>query len=178
MTKVKWHARQGKVSLVDDSAITLDNDESYQTQAESGTATVVSTYMKDVTVTPPELEQDKIDTLGQNSNGFQNAFVNENPAGMATLSATLIMQGTELFEDALTPINDGTSFTSYGYASSLSGTKSLVVNFDDGTDKINIALKNAYIKVGDRKPSGTDGHWEQDIEAKCLPENYREQMSV
>ena len=174
MAKVKWAAKQATVKFIDDASITLDSSTSYSSQFSSGTE--VTSYMKDVTVTPPELSVEPINTLGSDTNGFQNAYTEEKPAGMAVISGTLVMQGDEVFETFFTSATNASGYTDYMYNSDKRNEKAMLVNFDDSTDEVDIVFKTAFMKLGERKPTGTDGHWEQSFEAKCLASNYREQF--
>jgi len=174
MAKVKWQARQAVIKFEDDASITLDASAALDTQFASGTA--ITAYMKDVTITPPEMEVEEIKTMGKDSDGFQNSYMEQKPEGLAMISGTLIMQGDEVLETAMTAITTGGSYTTYGYNVEKRSTKSFLVNLDDSTDEVNIVFKSAYLKFGERKPTGTDGHWEQSFEAKCLASNYREQF--
>jgi len=174
MAQVKWAAKQATVKFIDDSSVTLDSSTKYDTQFSSGTE--VTAYMKDATITPPELTVEPIHTLGSDSNGFQNAYTEEKPAGMAMLSGTMVMQGDEIFETWFTGATNATGYTDYMYNSDKRSEKAVLVKFSDSTDEVDIVLKTAFIKLGERKPTGVDGHWEQAFEAKCLAANYREQF--
>ena len=66
--------------------------------ASAGTATAIEGKLKDISITESAVDVDKLDFLGTDSNGFQNAEVEEKPAGMVEISGTLVLDGDELIE--------------------------------------------------------------------------------
>lgn len=169
-----------------DTSTPLDN--------ESFTANMAE--IKDITVTPPELSYEKIDcigntqqTVGANSQVrgtatgvvagyFQNQAVQINSAGMWMISGTLVVTGEEQGPDLLA-LDTAASITG-GYSrysiSALTSTGawdrttigSMRVYLNNGSEENCIVMSNVYVKLGDLKPTGTDGHWERDIEIMCL----------
>jgi hypothetical protein len=177
MAKVKWNARKAEVSIAISSSISIDSSATaYPAQFVAASATNASAYIKDVSITPPEMEVEIVHTLGQDTNLFQNSYDEEKPSGMAKMTATLIMQGDEIFETGMTGVTQVSGFTDYMYNPDKRDNKSYLVNFNDNTDTVSILFHDAYIKLGERKPTGIDGHWEQSIELICSPQNYREQF--
>lgn len=178
MANIKWRASKGKVWQVLNTDLELDGTtSSYMAQVTAATAEVEMTaYLKDVTITPPEMEVELVNTMGEDSNGFQNSYEEEKPSTMATLTATLIMQGDEIFETGMTSAAGATGYSDYIFNANKRDNKSYVVNFDDTVDEISVVFYNSYVKLGERKPTGMDGHWEQSIELKVSPQGYREQF--
>ena len=177
MTKIKWLAKKGQLYLVPNADITLDSSTTYAAQVTASTSEqAVSAYIKDISITPPEMAVDLVHTTGEDANGFQNSFDEEKPSTQAKLTATLVMQGDEIFETGLTGTTNATGYTDYMYNSSKRANLAYVVEFNDTVDEINIVLKDGYVKLGERKITGADGHWEQAIEVICSPQNYREQF--
>lgn len=175
MVKV-WRARETVLRAAE--AITVAADSALDAQISSGD---FESNCKNVTIVEPEGAIDKIDLLGETS-GFQNAELDFKPFGLATISGTLVNPGDEVLETWMggsgTEIPSGTpTHTRYQVGDSTSGKTrvavAFLVNLDDGTDEVNILLNNAYLtKLGDRRISGADGHWEQDFEAVCLAKDY------
>jgi len=178
MAKVKWLARKAKLYACQDAAITLDgttNTYKEQFLAASGSADY-SAYIKDISVTPPEMEVELIHTLGETAKGFQNTFLEEKPETMAKLTATLIMQGDEVFESGMTGAAGKSGYTDYMYNTTKRKDMAYLVNFTDTVDEVSLVFKGGILKLGERKPTGIDGHWEQAIEIMCTPDDYREQF--
>lgn len=152
---------------------------------------------KNMTITPPKGEVSKVDLLGTCSTTtgagvpstgvFQNCFMEEKSWSNGMLKGTL----------ALTFYNDGTAAKLPDFINLVTGTGTAVsttyhkhtfgdstasqtrvktgailVRWYDGTQE-GLALLNApYVNLGDIKPTGTDGHWEIDFEAECLPQDF------
>lgn len=173
-SKVKWNAKQAEVQFLASESITLDSSTTYKTQFTSGET--VTAYMKDLTITPPELTTELVHTMGSDAQYFQNSYIEEKPAGMAKLEGTLIMQGDELFEQFFTGATNVTGYTDYYINTTQRNNKSMLVLFDDGTDEIAIVLHEGFINLGERKPTAVDGHWEQSFTFTCRPNDYREQF--
>jgi hypothetical protein len=174
MAKIKWRAKKAKLYVATSSSITLDSSTKYATLF--GTTTEYTAYIKDITITPPEMEVELVHTLGEDANKFQNSYDEEKPATMAKLSATLVMQGDEIFENGMTGAVKVTGYKDYMYNPDQRSNKSYLVLFDDAVDEIAIVFKDAYVKFGERKITGVDGHWEQAVELITNPANYREQF--
>src|SRR4030042_3163531 len=179
MVKV-WHARETEVEFSLASAVTISTSAAIDTFF---TGSSMAGNMKNVTIVVPEGAIEKIDLLGETSN-FQNAELEMKPYGLATISGTLVLPGDEVLETFFmgpsgTVVTGG--FTRYQAGSSATSSKrpqiAILVNLTDGTDEVSIVLDDAYItKLGDKKISGADGHWEMDFEAVCLPSDYYEEF--
>lgn len=178
MANVKWHARKARLYTAPATSITLDNSISLATQftGASGSMTF-DAYIKDVAVTPPELSFEPVACLGEDSNGFQNQFMELKTESAAKITGTMVMQGDEVLEDKFLTALSTASYSSYGYnQSKLLTTQAVLITLSDGTDTVNICMKTPYMKFGERKITGTDGHWEQSFEMTSLPADYREQF--
>jgi len=152
---------------------------------------------KDLTITPPTTESEQVALLGTCSttagNGvpstgvFQNALQDFKNTTNAEISGTL----------ALTLGNDGTSAKMPDFINLATGTGQAISTthhrhtfgdstasqtqlltggiflvFDNG-DRAGVALMvNPTVNLGDIKPTGTDGHWEVEFTANCLPANF------
>lgn len=140
-----------------------------------GSATNFHFVAKNVTVIEPEGTVDKLDLLGKTGN-FQNMEFDEKPWALASITGTILQSGDEVLETAAfgTGTSISMSFTRFqaGDGNRPSGV-AILVNLADGTERVSILLNNAKItKLGDRKLSGADGHWEQDFEAVCKPKDF------
>ena len=87
--KKDWKAKHSLVKLDLASGITIDSSAALDTFFSSSTA--IQGSMKDVTIAEPEGDVSKIDLLGVDTNGFQNAELDEQPFGLATLTGTLVL---------------------------------------------------------------------------------------
>lgn len=169
------------ISSVDDEA-----DISGEISGTSNTYENTQAYMKNTTVAIPAGAVEKQDLLGVDTNGFQNAELEDKPFENATISGTLVLHNVEVLEtfyygDGTTATDTGVTGTTYqaGILSS-SGRKdcAILMTLDNGLTttskkKINVLLNNARItKLGDVKISGPDSHFEVDFEATCLPRDF------
>ena len=138
-----------------------------------GTATDVSAAAKNVTVSPPETAWELQSFLGTASS-FQNQMLDEKPVGLASFSATLILDEDEILEGFLdTTATSPTGYSRYQIGNNTSPEIAILVSISDGSDYVNIAFDDARItKWGDVRISGPDGHWEQDIAATCLCSDF------
>jgi len=180
MTKV-WKARETVIKIDAAADVSIDNSAALDTFFSNGTA--ITAYAKNVTIVEPEGAVEKIDLLGETSN-FQNAEFDEKPYGLASISGTLVQIGGEPSSgDILEHFAFGagtaisTTHTRFQAGSSESGKTrvdcAVLVNLSDGTNEVNIVLDNAKVtKLGDRRISGPDGHWEQDFTIVCLPKDF------
>ena len=182
MPSIKYHARNATAKYQTTALATVVTTSTLATQ--SGTAVIFTSVLKDVTIAPPEGTVEKVDFLGE-SNGFQNTMFEEKSYGAASISGTMVVDAAEtvelMFGGAGTAVAT-TTYTRYQYGSSASGATRVKVGamfilLDNGTNKMNILLNNLMItKLGDVKPTGTDGHWERGFEGMCLPNDYYEEF--
>ena len=104
---------------------------------------------------------------------------------MAKCSGTVVLDGDE---DGIRELMTGATATAitggysrYQVGGSASGkirvtTAAILVSITDGTEVREFVLDNIRMtKIGDIKLTGTDGHWEYDFEASCLPVDYYEE---
>lgn len=181
MSSIKYHARNATAKF-STSALTINTTNTIATAA--GSATGFTSVLKDVTVVPPEGAVELVNFLGETS-GFQNALFEEKAYAAASISGTMVIDSAEnlelLFGGTGTQIATNT-YTRYQYGDSTTGKKrinvgAIFVGLDNGTDAMNVLLNNVFVtKLGDIKPTGTDGHWERGFEAMCLPKDYYEEF--
>ncbi len=142
---------------------------------------------KNVVITPPTGEVEKIDLIGETASTlgttltYQNYLLEEKPWSLPTVSGTVLLDTAEdnfdlAIAGAGTQVVTG-SYTEYNYGASNSGTTrvvgALLVVFKFGATIREVLLNNLYItKLGDIKSTGSDGHLERDFEATCSLENY------
>lgn len=159
--------------------------------------TGTATECKDFSIEVPETQSEQVNLMGNSqqtagtatlSSGsaigaiggfFQNSFLEMKAAGPWKFSGTVVAQGDENFVQAI-GLSSGTAVTGgatrYGYgdfldtgalARPLNGAMRLFL--DDGTNQRTFVLTNVNInKQGPMKPTGADGHWEQEVEGMCL----------
>lgn len=174
-----WRARETKALIADASEVTISaSSDLYTTVDGAASKFAFEGLMKNVTVTEPEGDAEKVDLLGVDANSFQNAELDLKPYGVATLTGTLLHQSQYaanglLEEWAGSATTVATSYHRYQLGNNTRTPCTIVVQLSDGTKEANIALDNAIItKLGDRKIGAADGHWEQEIKVVCLPRDY------
>jgi len=170
MVKV-WKAKETTLKIDASSAITITTSAAIDTEF---TGSAITCNAKNITVTEPEGDVDKIDLLGSDTDGFQCAELDERPFGMAVLSGTLVLDSDEVligYEDTATTVD--TNWSRYRIGDGGRVDVSALVNLTASTGEINLVLDNGTLtRVGDIRISGPDGHWEQDFNIKCLPEDF------
>ena len=152
---------------------------------------------KNITFTPPKGAIEKVDLLGEESTTtgasvpstgqFQNAIYDEKSWTDAKMAMTLVFTGhndgaatTHLpdFIELITGVGQAVSTTHHrhtfgdattGQTRNAAGCIFLVMK--NGVEEVTIAMNNPYVNAGDIKPTGSDGHYEIDIEANCLCKN-------
>jgi len=193
----KFQAREGTLAY-QTSAVTWDATTSGD--QETFTGNVLS--VKNVTVTPPKLEFNKIDCMG---NLQQTIGANAETVGTATgltpgywqcqaliptsvtetkVTGTLVLVGDEQFIDSLglgtsQAITDTPAFTRYAVGDLTTG-KAYAQTFigstrwylNNGSEALNLLMTNAKVTIGEIKTTGADGHWEVDFECIGLAHNW------
>lgn len=139
------------------------------TAASSGTA--ITGQMKDINITLPVADVDKVDLMGTTSS-FQNAELQEGVAPLAELSGTIVIPGDELMEGEIFGSGTAAGGTHTTYQAGLATrTKvEVMLNVDDGTDEVSFAIDNAVVTEYSPKMSA-DGHLEASVTFKCLPKD-------
>jgi len=191
------HARNAAL-YVDTAAITFSGSVSLD-QAQ-GSATIFK--VKNMTITPPMSEIEKIDlwgsdlldTIGSNVVGtgsWQHVAMDQKAWTLARATFTLVMSSDEA--GSTTPngdnletifhgssqidIADSPAFTRMVYGDIVTSPSLLVSNlgfvWNNGTQIMNAQMVRArIIKMGDIKITGPDGHWEMDCEAACFAQDF------
>lgn len=132
-------------------------------------ATAITGQFKDISITLPTADVEKVDLLGTTS-GFQNAEMQENPAGLCEVSGKIVVPGDELMESEIFGSGTAAGGTHTTYQAGLATRTKLqiLLNADDGTDEVNFGIDYAY--VTEYTPSmSADGHMEASVTFKCLP---------
>lgn len=171
MVKV-WVAPEAVIKMAPASSVTISASAVLDT--EFAAATAVTGVMKDITVTEPQRDADKIDLLGTTSN-FQNAGLELKPANMVEVSGTAILPGDEVSEPFIfgsTATAAGGTHTTYRGGQTNQSAVAVLINLDDGTDEMNYAGTNMRVTASDSKVTGADGHWEVTWTLKCLPRDW------
>jgi len=165
-----WHARDAVVKLA--SSVTITTAAALDTFFSAGTA--IEGTMKDITLTEPASDVEKIDLLGEDANTFQNAEGEEKPYSMAELTGTLLLPGDEVIEDLIYPTGTavGGTHTRYRPGQGTRKTPALLLNLDDGTDEVSFALDNCWLTAKEDSVTGADGHFEMSVTFKCLPRDF------
>ena len=182
-------ARQATLKFAT-SAVTFDTGTALN--AETFGTTIVTA--KNLTLTKPKSEPKQIDLLGETAvtigsnvprtGTFQNAVMDEGAYTGAMLKGTALLRGDEDFE--LLATGTGTAITgaltrySYGDSTATTGARNIasavLIDLYNGSERMSAVMVKSRINIGDRKPTGTDGHWEVDFELTCLPEEYADEF--
>lgn len=191
MAVTSFRAKQG-TSAYSSGAITWDN----ATPLDNETFTANINELKEITVATPEYAYEKIDCIGNSAQtvganaktegtatgvvagNFQNQAVQETAVGMWTITGTQVMTGDEQVQDVLglpagQAITGGYtryafgSFTAAG-ASTRNGVSGFRLYLNNSSEEACVVVTNVYVKLGEIKPTGADGHWERNFELTCL----------
>jgi len=165
MTKI-FFPKEGTIKIDATADVTLTSTTVLDTAFSSATA--ITGQFKDVSITLPNADVDKVDLIGTSA-FFQNAEIQENPAPLAEISGTIVIPGDELMEGEIWGGGTAAGGTHTTYQAGLaSRTKvAVLLNVDDGSDEVNFAFGNAY--VTEYNPSmSADGHLEASVTFKCL----------
>ncbi len=189
-----FKAREGTFAY-GNSAVTWDA--ATEGDAENLTANVGS--LKNITVTLPEQEFEKIDLLG---NLQQTIGANAETAGTATgitpgywqsqalipnsistwkMAGTAVFTGDEQFFHVLglgtsqaagsnTRYRIGTLTSGAAFTQNFLGVLRMFLN--NGSQDVNLIGTNVKMKLGEVRPTGADGHWEADFEAMGLAHDF------
>lgn len=175
MATVTYHAREATFKYA--TGLTINSSTTLESQFSGGTAIGV---MKDITISPPEGDVDIVNFLGEDASGFQNALLEEKSFGLAEITGTMSIDADETLQTIAygAGTSSASGYTRYRAGNGTRATDGgFLVLLDNGTAEMAVVLNNLIItKLGDIKPTGTDGHWEQEFTAKCLPADYHEEI--
>jgi hypothetical protein len=186
-----FRAKQG-TSAYSTGAITWDNS----TPLDNETFTANINELKDITVTFPEYEYEKIDCIGNTAQtvganaqtlgtatgvvagNFQNQAVQATSVGMWMVKGTQVMTGDEQVQDIIgLPAGQAITggYTRYAIgkmetsgADNRQTVSSYRLYLNNGSEEATVVVTNVYVKLGEIKPTGADGHWEREFELMCL----------
>lgn len=152
---------------------------------------------KNLTVTPPKGEVEKVDLLGTESTTtgagvistgvFQNAIMDEKPWSNGKISGTLILTahndgGAAKLPDFINLATGtgqaiSTTYHRHTFGDSTASqarvlTGAILLNMDNNVEQATAVLNAPYVNLGELKPTGADGHYEIDFEAECLPKDF------
>jgi len=182
--------KPGKISAIKIAAAITAPDATSDLSTEiTGTTNTyenVQAYAKNVTVAIPEGAADKVDFLGVDSGGFQNAELEDKPFDNGGISGTLVLHSVEVLEAfyyGTGTAATGTGVTGKTYRPGILTSAgrpdvAILLTLDNeltttNKKKINILLNNARItKLGDVRISGPDSHFEVDYTATCLTRDF------
>ena len=166
-----WKAAESVIKIDQAADVTLSASTVLDTAFASGTA--IQGVMKDITVTEPIGDVEKIDLLGSDTDGFQNAEIEEKPAGLVEIQGTAILPGDEVVESIIYGTGtSATTHTTYRAGKAVTEKLALLLNLDDGTDEVSYAGTNMRVTAKDVKVTGPDGHYEITFTFKCLPRDF------
>lgn len=168
-----WRAKQATVKI----APAISSVSATATLESQLTSSVDwSGEIKSISISGAEADVESVFLFGADSDGRQNADVEESNMTMREFTATLVYKD----EDAAELVGSTASAVgATGYnriqADTTRTQKCILVKFNDGTNTAVVALNNAYFtKVGDISLDA-EGHAEQEVMAKCLAKSYYEE---
>lgn len=168
MTKI-FFPKEAVVKVTTAGAVTVSASTVLDTAFAS--ATTITGQMKDISITLPMGDVDKVDLMGTTTS-FQNAELQENPAGLCEVSGTIVVPGDEMSEAIIFGAGTAASgtHTTYQTGKATRTKLALLLNVDDGTDEVNFVVTNAVLT--EYTPSlGSDNHMEAKLTMKCLPKD-------
>jgi len=162
-----FYAKEATVKIDAAGTSTFATNTVLDTEASSATA--ITAQFKDLSINMPVGDVEKIDLLGTTSS-YQNAEMDEKPAGLYEVSGTLILEGDELLNAEVwgSPTAAGGTHSTYSTGLASRSQVELMINLDDGTDEVNFAFDYAYITQFDVSLA-SDGHVEVSVTFKGLP---------
>lgn len=174
MVKI-WFPKNSVIKIDATGDVTISNSTVLDTAFAS--ATEITEQHKGFSVNLPIGDVNKIDLMGvtsQDSTDYQNAEVEELPAGMVEISGTIVLPGDELMESEIfgTGTAAGGTHTTYEPGQATRTKVAILLNLDDGTDEVSFAARNAYLTKYDISATGADGHFEVSVTFKCLPRDF------
>lgn len=134
-------------------------------------STAMTGQFKDISITMPVGTVTKVDIMGTTSS-FQNAELQEDPAGLCEVSGTLVLPGDEIMEAEIfgSGTAAGGTHTTYQTGKATRTKLAVMLNVDDGTDEVNFAIINARLTEWTTK-MGSDDHQEITVKFECLPKD-------
>lgn len=168
-----WFPKQADIKLALSSGISINTLGSLASAFEGETA--IEGYMKDISWNTSTGDGNVINLLGEDTNGYQNAELEETPPDLVEVSGTLILPGDEGVESL---IFDGSETITGGFMRYKTGLASrkklaLMMSLDDGTDQVNVAIVDAILTNYEVSVTGADGHFEVSVSLKCLAKNFK-----
>jgi len=146
----------------------------------------IKAWTEEISVTFPEGPVEKVDYIGEDTNGFQNQSLEEQSwnGAKASITFTYSPVDTDLTPTALMASGSGTAITSgekrYQYGSSaaanLRSQKAIGFEYTDGTKIIDVAFNNAYCTIKDVALSGN--RYRVVVEVLCLPKDFYEEVQA
>ncbi len=145
---------------------------------------------KNITITPPKGDVEKIDLIGETASAlgntltFQNYLLEEKSFQLGKIAGTILF---DINEDNFDTMAGGAgtgvvtnSYTELQYGASDSSKTRLagavLVLFKHGAGIREVLVNNALIMLGDIKGTSADGHVERDFEIVCAPENFHDRF--
>jgi len=174
MTKI-FFAKEGTIKIDATGDVTISNSTVLDTAFAS--ATTITGQFKDFSITPGVGDVDIINFLGetaQNATNYQNAELEEKPAGLVEFSGTIVVPGDEMMEAEIfgSGTAAGGTHTTYEPGASSRTKVALLLNCDDGSDEVNFAGRNLVLTEYSPSFTGSDGHLEASVTFKCLPKDF------
>jgi len=170
-----WFAKEGVIKIDATGDVTIAGSAVLDTAFAS--ATTITGQFKDFSITPGIGDVDIINFIGETAQGginYQNAELEEKPAGLVEMSGTIIVPGDEMMEGEVfgTGTAAGGTHTTYEPGSSTRTKVAVLLNMDDSTDEVNFAGRNMLITEYSPSFTGADGHLEASVTFKCLPRDF------
>lgn len=172
MTKI-WHAKETTIKVTLSSNITASSLTCGSAWFAAFGSAITAT-IKDVTIKEPMTDSTQMNLAGTDSNGFQNAELEEKPPTPAEISGNLILPGDESIESYIYDAGSAIAGTHTRYRPGKATIRKLafMTELTDGTDAAIFVLLNVVPGARDTKLSSSDGSWETNFNGKCLARDF------
>ncbi len=191
-----FHFGQGNV-YYSNSEVTFSGSAAISANAVITTSNQVI-QMKNLTFTPPKGEVEVVNLMGVESTttgagvpstgSFQNQIFDEKAWTEATLTGTMIFTAhsdgtiaTFIIPDLIKAVTgDGdaisTTYHRHSFGDSKTGqvrvtAGAIFVVMKNGVEEATLCMNKPFVSLGEIKPTGEEGHYEADVEIKCLSKN-------
>jgi hypothetical protein len=180
MTTVKsnvWSASEAEIRLRTTGSITVTTAaalESFFPTTGTAAASSIVAVLKNISVTEPMGDVDKVDLMGKDSSGYQHAKKERKPSSMVEITGTAILPGKSNVEKFLYGTAETVTggYKRYRSGKAVANEVDFLLYLTDGTDVVSYAGTNMDFTAKDIKVTGADGHFECDFTIKGLPSNW------
>ena len=190
-----FHFGQGNV-YYSNSEVTFSGSAAISANAVITTSNQVI-QMKNLTFTPPKGEVEVVNLMGVESTttgagvpstgSFQNQIFDEKAWTEAILTGTLVFTAhndggnSAVMPDFIVAVTGvgqaiSTTFHRHTFGDDTAGQVRVTVGavfvvMKNGVEEATLCMNKPFVSLGEIKPTGEEGHYEADVEIKCLSKN-------